>query len=445
MNKKIGVIIFILALSVTSTQPLGFLYERCSLQLDSQTPPLALPTPEQAAWHDFELGMFIHFAPNTWQDREYDDLSTPLDKINPEKLDTDQWLRVAESMGAKYIVFVAKHVGGFCWWQTETTDYSVRSIPWRGGKGDVMAMLAESCRKRGLKLGVYLSPADRKQGAEVGGRSKTPEAQARYAEIYRRQLTELLSRYGEIMEVWFDGSCIIDVGDILKKYVPKAMIFQGPQATIRWVGNEDGTAPYPAWNSLPLKAARSGVATAADSRPDGDAWLPLECDARIRSTWFWNTKNADSLKSLDRLMDMYVQSVGHAAVLLLNQTPDPTGLIPQADVKRAAEFGNEIRRRFGKSITETRGSGRAVELDFVNPTAINHVITMEDISRGERVRSYVLEALVDGSWKEISRGTAIGHKKIDRFSPVKTLKIRLRALDSAGVPILLKLAAYCVS
>ncbi len=405
-------------------------------------PRLALPTPEQAAWHDLELGMFIHFAPNTWQDQEYDDLSTPLAKINPAQLDTDQWVRVAESMGAKYIIFVAKHVGGFCWWQTETTDYSVKSIPWRNGKADVTAMLAESCRRHGMKLGVYISPADRKHGADVGGRCKTPTEQTRYSAIYRRQLTELLSRYGELIEVWFDGSCIIDVGDLLKKYVPKAMIFQGPQATIRWVGNEDGGAPYPAWNSLPLAAAKSGVATAAESRPDGDAWMPLECDARFRNTWFWNTKNANTLKSVDQLTDIYYKSVGRGAVLLLNHTPDPTGLIPGADAKRAAEFGAELQRRFGKSIAETSGRGETIELDLGKVRTVDHIITMEDVRQGERVRAYTIEALMDGVWREIVKGTAVGHKKIDRFTPVKTSKIWFRTLSSANTPIIRKLAAY---
>ena len=154
------------------------------------------------------------------------------------KLDTDQWVAAAEAMGAKYIVCVAKHVGGFCMWQTETTDYGVKSLSWRGGKGDVLADLATSCRKRGMKLGVYLSPCDRKHGAGVGGRCGSPEAQKVYSKIYRQQLTEVLSRYGDIVEVWFDGSNVIEVGDILKKFASRAMVFQGPHATIRWVGNE---------------------------------------------------------------------------------------------------------------------------------------------------------------------------------------------------------------
>ena len=405
---------------------------------------LARPTPEQVKWHDCEIGMFVCLDPCTWQDREYDDHSTPLDKINPAKLDTDRWVATAEAMGAKYIVFVAKHRGGFCWWQTDTTDYSARNIPWRDGKGDVMKDLAESCRKRGMKLGVYLAPMDATFGAGGGGRCKTPEAQQRYDKVFRQQLTELLSRYGEMFEVWFDGSSITDVGDILKQYCPKAMVFQGPYATIRWVGNEDGIAPYPNWNSLPLARAKSGVSTGSEGNPDGDAWLPNECDARIRSTWFWNTKNANTLKSVDQLMSMYYRSVGRGAVLLLNIAPDTTGLMPVADVRRATEFGAEIRRRFGKSIAETSGKGELVELDLGNPTRIDHVVTMENIVEGERVREYVIEGLASGQWKELCRGSSIGHKKIDQFAPTEVSKVRLRVVKSAAEPLVRKLAAYAV-
>ena len=411
---------------------------------------LARPSPEQAVWQDCEIGMFIHFAPNTWTDREGDDLTLPLEKMNPSELDTEQWVAAAEALGAQYIVFVAKHVGGFCMWQTETTDYSVKSIPWRGGKGDVLADLAKSCQKRGMKLGVYLSPCDRKHGANVGGRCKDKEAQDRYRLMYRQQLTEVLTRYGEMFEVWFDGNNVIDLADILKTHAAHAMVFQGPQATIRWVGNEGGGAPYPAWNGLSAANARSGVATAVHGNPDGDAWLPNECDVSIRANWFWNTRNAGTLKSLAELMDIYYRSIGHGAVLLLNLTPDTTGLIPATDVKRAAEFGAEIRRRFDKSLAETSASGEVVELDLAGKTdgrvpSIDHVVTMEDITQGERVRRYVVEGLVDGKWQELCQGTAIGHKKIDRFPAVPAGKIRLRVVQSAAAPQIRKLAAYFVN
>ncbi len=404
-------------------------------------PQLAVPTPEQAAWQDMELGMFIHFAPNTWQDKEGDDRSTPLDRISPEQLDTDQWVSVAESMGAKYIVFVAKHVGGFCMWQTDTTPYGIKHTAWRGGKGDVLADLAASCRKRGLKLGVYLSPRDDTLGADTGGKCATPEVQKEYDAIYREQLTEVLSRYGEMCEVWFDGSNIVEVGDILKRYAPKAVIFQGKYASIRWVGNEDGIAPYPAWNAV-SESTRLRGATVKDGDPHGDSWLPNECDARIRRDWFWSSKNEDTLKTVDQLMDMYCQSVGHGAVLLLNNTPDTTGRIPEADARRAAEFGAEIKRRFGTPLARTSGQGDTVALDLDKPAAIDHVVTMEDITQGERVLEYVIEGRVGADWKELVRGTAIGHKKIDRIDPIEVSGVRVRVLESTATPQIRDLAVY---
>ena len=304
---------------------------------------LAVPTKAQAAWQDMEVGMFVHVAPQTWQDQESDDLSTPLSAINPEKLDTDQWAAVAKSMGAKYIVFVAKHEGGFCWWQTDTTDFSVKNTAWRGGKGDVLADLSKSCQKAGLKLGVYLSPQDRKHAVGIGGKAKDPAKQGEYEKLYRQQLTEVLTRYGSMCEVWFDGSLVFDVGDILEAHAKDAAIFQGPQATIRWVGNEDGVAPINAWNAVKSGTKKWGDYTGADGDLGGDRWLPNECDARMRATWFWETGNAGTLKTVAQLMDMYEKSVGRGGLLLLNNTPDRSGLIPEEDAARAEEFGAEVR------------------------------------------------------------------------------------------------------
>ena len=429
----------------------------CFAFVAGQATPLARPTPQQLAWQDLELGMFIHLAPQTWQDSEQDRMTVAPSEMNPEKLDTDQWVRVAESMGARFIVFVAKHEGGFCWWQTETTDFGVRNTPWRGGKGDVLRDLAASCRRRGVKLGVYLSPQDRKHGVGIGGRAKDASRQPEYERLFRQQLTEVLSRYGEspgpparqprwggISEVWFDGSLVFDVGDILRRSAPDAVVFQGPQASIRWVGNEDGVAPYPAWNAVryPKPGAKWGEYTAADSDPNGNRWLPIECDARIRATWFWRTDNARTLKSVEQLMDMYYRSVGHGAALLLNQTPDRTGLIPEADAQRAAEFGAEIQRRLGTPRAETRGTGAQLTLRLATPSAIDHIVAMEDLREGERVRSYVVEGLVDGKWQQLASGTAIGHKKIDRVAPVAATELRLRVLESVGTPRIRRFAVF---
>jgi len=404
---------------------------------------LAVPTPEQTAWQNLEVGMFIHFAPNTWQDKEGDDLSTPLSAINPKNLDTDQWVECALGLGAKYLVFVAKHVGGFCMWQTETTTYGIRNTPWRNGKGDVMADLSQSCRKRGLKLGIYLSPRDDKFGAGTGGRCKTPEMQMAYNALYRRQLTELLTRYGEMVEIWFDGSLVTPVGDILKERAPHAMIFQGPSATIRWVGNEDGFAPYPAWNAVSKSDAESGVSTAMHSDPNESVWLPIEADVSIRRpNWFWSTQNERNLLTLDRLLEIYYRSVGHGTQLLINIPADRRGLLPDADAARAREFGDEIRRRFGSSVAETHGSGKSLTLSLPSAARIDHVILQEDSSAGQRVRAYHLEARVQGNWQMLGAGTAIGHKRIQPVTPAVVDAVRLIATESVGQAAIRRLAVY---
>jgi len=374
---------------------------------------LARPTPSQLEWQDLEMGMFIHFAPNTWQGVEQDNLSTPLSDINPKQLNTDQWASTAVDLGAKYIVFVAKHSGGFCMWQTETTNYGIRDTPWRGGHGDVLADVSASCRKFGLRLGVYVSPRDAKHGAEIGGLCNTPAQQQIYNAIYRRQLTEVLSRYGSMVEIWFDGSNVIPVGDILDRYAAHAMIFQGPHATIRWAGNEDGFVPYPAWNSISAADAKTGVATALNSDPNGSVWMPNEVDVSIlRPNWFWSPTSQRNLLTLDAMVEIYYRSIGRGAQLLLNLPPDTTGLMPAADVARAQQFGKEIQRRFGKSVEETSGSGESVTLPLHAGSRVDTFLMQEDCSLGERVRQYKIEARQAGKWVTLGTGTAIGHKRI---------------------------------
>jgi alpha-L-fucosidase len=405
--------------------------------------PLAVPTPEQAAWHDLEVGMFVHIAPQTWQDTETDTMATPLEAIDPARLDTEQWVQVARSMGAKYLVFVAKHEGGFCWWPTATTDYSVRSIPWHDGQGDVMRDLAASCKAAGIGLGVYLSPQDKKHRAGVGGRVADEEGQRAYEALFRAQLTELLTQYGDVMEVWFDGSLVFDVGDILAAHAPHAMVFQGPQATIRWVGNEDGfVPPGNAWNSVRAGAKAWGISTADDGDPAGDRWAPNECDARIRSTWFWKTHNENTLKSLPDLIAMYEKSVGRGGVLLLNHTPDRSGLIPEPDAARAAEFGAAIEATYGIALSSSSGRGREVVTQPSAPVEADRIVIMEDITQGERVRAFEIDVLRDGTWTTIARGTAIGHKRIEAIPRGPVEAVRLRVTESIGEPIIRRLSVH---
>ena len=276
----------------------------------------------------------------------------------------------------------------------------------------------------------------------MGGKARDASKQQAYNELFRTQLTELLTKYGPIYEVWFDGSLSFDVSDILTRHAPKAVVFQGPQASIRWVGNEEGFAPYPCWNGAKYDPKTWGVLTAADGAPDGDRWLPTETDSRMRDTWFWNTKNDATVKPLAQLMKMYEASVGHGTFMLLNNTPDRSGLIPAPDVARAKEFGDEVQRRYGLPIVYSSGKGETVETVPSSPSMIDAVVTMEDIAQGERIREYVIEGMVEGLWKELAKGTAVGHKKIDKIEPVRVSKVRIRVTKSAGEPLIRRIALF---
>ncbi|MCQ6560097.1 alpha-L-fucosidase [Paenibacillus mendelii] len=405
---------------------------------------LAIPSKQQLAWQDMEFGMFIHFGINTFCDQEWGEGTDSPDRFNPTLLDARQWARTAKQAGCKYVIFTAKHHDGFCLWSTKTTDYSVKSSPWKNGQGDVVREVSDACREEGLKLGLYLSPWDRHEPCYAD--------KAAYDDFYAQQLTELLTQYGSLVEVWFDGAGSQGreydwprIIGLVKEHQPDAMIFNMGSPTIRWVGNEDGVAPYPCWNTA--ETARESMFTSdmltwMEGTP---AWVPAECDVPIRSKhWFWHPNDESSLHSLAHLTDLYYRSVGHGATLLLNVAPDDRGLLPDADAQRIIELGDEISRRFGTPIASTTGEGSDVilKLDRVQP--VDHAILMEDIAHGERIREYVLEAKCGNEWVELVKGSAIGHKKIDRFEQVDTDEIRLQVTSHAAKPIIRSFEAFLV-
>ncbi|MCF6357491.1 MAG: alpha-L-fucosidase, partial [Draconibacterium sp.] len=349
---------------------------------------------------------------------------------------------------AKEILFVAKHTGGFCWWQTQTTSYGIKDTPYKNGNGDVLKELSVSCKKFGLNLGIYVYPGDENWGAGIGsgGLTSDPSKQAAYNKVYRKQLTEVLTNYGNMLEVWFDGSCKIEVSDILEKYAGNSVILQGPKANLRWPGTETGKLFYPAWNTVSKADLNTGVSTQLHGDPDGDAWAPLEADTPLYNHfWFWAQYKESKRKTLDELMECYYKSAGYGGVLLLNSTPDTTGLIPADDVKLYKAFGDEINHRFKTPIAElSKKAGNMVTLDFHSKQKINHIITMEDYRQGQRIRSYKIEGLVDGNWQELCSGQSIGRKKIDYFPEVEVSKIRLNVDKHVGTPLVRKLSAYYV-
>jgi alpha-L-fucosidase len=409
-----------------------------------------MPSDSQFEWHEIERKMMVHFCPATWQGGEYDDLSTPLSAINPSNFDAEQWTEAALSWGAGEILLVAKHAGGFCLWQTDTAPYGIKETPFQNGRGDIVEDVYRACKKRGLKFGLYLSPADLFYGAYNGGGGKTadPAKQDAYNAIYRRQLTELLERYPDTCEIWFDGGIVIPVGDILKKYAPSAMIFQGKElSTIRWAGNEAGEVPYPTWDMLPRAALETGVSTGANSSPDGDAWAPVEADVTLYNhKWFWSAENEAKRRSVEELVRIYYKSAGCGAVLMLNATPDTTGRIPAGDMQTYAAFGRELARRFSRPLAGCGGTGREITLELGGEKDVNHVILMEDYRSGERVRAFTVSAREGGAWTSLIRhGSMIGRKQIFPFETVRTRALKLEISESAGTPLIRAFEAYNVT
>ncbi len=414
---------------------------------DSQ-PALARPSDAQYEFHEQERIMFIHFHPGTWHGLEYDNGKTDLREITPTKLDTDQWCEAAKSWGAKQILYVAKHCGGFCWWQTDSTEYSIKNTPYKDGKGDVLREITDSCKKHGLKFGVYVYPGDPAWGAGIGsgGQTHDPARQEAFDKVLRQQLTETWTQYGEVFEAWFDGSCKVPIADLVEKHLSEAVILQSPQANIRWVGNEAGLAPYPAWNSLSSKDLKTGLSTAAHGNPDGDAWAPLECDVPLYDhAWLWSKEKEKLRRPINNLLNIYYKSVGRGAVMLLNATPNTDGLIPDGDIKRYRELGEELDRRFANPLGQTSGQGTLHTIQFDRPTKINQFMIMEDYRQGERIREYVVEArTTGGQWETVNTGSSVGRKRIVMFDSVEVTKVALRITKHVGDPLVRDFKVYFV-
>ncbi len=394
---------------------------------------IPVPTPQQVAWHEAGVGLFFHWAPNVYQGTEGDNRSTPRDQINPDRFNASQWVEAVKAANAGYMIFVAKHVGGYCAWQTATTDYSLKSSPWKQGKGDMVAELAKACGNANVRLGVYLCPRDDTQGAADGGRMPSPEKQAGYNETYRQQLKEILTGYGPMFEMWFDGGNIVPINDLIDRYSPGIISFQGRRTGgSRWVGTEHGFAPYPCWNTIDWKPGETPTEGAGS--PTGNTWCPAECDVSIlRPNWFWSEGSDKRVLSLNDLIEIYYMSVGRGVNLLLNATPDKHGEIPGAQMKRLQEFGDEVRARFAQPLFTTKGDGNEVTLDFSGEKTIDHVVLREDIAAGERVRKFFVEGRrADGSWVALARGTQVGCRQIIPIPATTVQAIRLTVQESVA-------------
>lgn len=428
-----------------------------------------VPTPQQLEWQQMELTAFLHFGVNTFTGREWGDGTEDPAIFNPTGLDCEQWVRALKDAGFKMALITAKHHDGFCLWPTKTTRHSVASSPWKGGKGDVVRELRNACDKYGIKFGVYLSPWDR--NAACYGDSPA------YNQFFIEQLTELLTNYGEVHEVWFDGANgegpngkkqIYDWDAILKtirRLQPKAVTaIMGDD--VRWVGNEKGIGRETEWSATVLapgiyprseKLRRElGVFGKAKDLGGRDIvarakelfWYPSEVDVSIRPGWFYHAAQDNQVKSLAHLTDIYFKSVGYNSVLLLNIPPDKRGFIHENDVKRLKELSDYMKKTFGKNYLQKGdtywkvASGESREYKVQKGALVNTFLIQEDISKGQRVEDFLVEAYVNGAWRHVAEGTTVGYKRLIRFSDSKAEKIRITVRSARGKANILNVGLF---
>ena len=455
-------------------------------------PILPVPEPKQVEWQQMETYAFIHFGLNTFNDREWGYGDTDPKTFNPTNLDCEQWAQTLVKAGMKGVILTAKHHDGFCLWPFEGTDYSVKNSPWKNGQGNVVKELSEACKKYGLKFAVYLSPWDRHQ-ANYG----TPE----YLPYFYAQLRDLLTNYGPVFEVWFDGANggdgwyggakdirTIDrknyynyprIYEMLDSIQPQAIIFSDGGPGCRWVGNEKGFAGATNWSFLRKGEVHPGYDKNYElqyGHPDGNQWVPAECDVSIRPGWFYHPEEDDRVKSPDQLVDLYYRSVGHNATLLLNFPVDRRGLIHPVDSANAVRFHEMIQQQLKTNLvagmtpkvsnerggdfvasaltddnfdtywaTEDGVTTADIEFSFDTPTRMNRMMLQEYIPLGQRVKAFVVEYLDKDTWLPVKLNeetTTIGYKRLLRFETVETKGIRIRITDARGPLCLSSVGVY---
>lgn len=455
-------------------------------------PPAAVgpvPTENQMRWQEMEYYAFIHFSLNTYTDQSWGYGDEDVSLFNPTELDTRQWARICRDAGMKGIIVTAKHHCGFCLWPSEYTGYSVKNAPWKDGKGDVIRELADACREYGLKLGIYLSPWDRNH-ADYG----KPE----YITYFRNQLTELLTNYGDIFEVWYDGANggtgyygganenrKIDrttyydwknTYKLVRELQPNIVIWNdgGDRADLRWVGTEGGWVGETNWSLLnatgdvPFEMLHHGV-------EDGDSWVPAEVNTSIRPEWFYHPGEDTKVKTLPQLMDTYYNSAGRNGTFLLNFPIMPNGLIHPNDEKAALDLAAAVKDAFAENLvlnaeaeaSDTRenrmkfGPSNAIDgkndtywttgddvktaaltIYFRVPVTFNRFLVQEYIRLGQRVKSFTIEVEVNGNWQELAKATTIGYKRILRFPAVTATKLRFNITDSKACPVISNVGVY---
>ncbi len=416
------------------------------------------PTASQLAWQRDEFALFLHFGVNTFSDREWGDGSESPTSFTPSRLDARQWARAAKAAGAKAMILTAKHHDGFCLWPTETTTHSVRSSLWKRGQGDVVREFVDACRAEGLKAGLYCSPWDRNH--------RTYGDSARYNDVFMAQLTELLTRYGTINEVWFDGANgegpngkrqVYDwprTWALVRKLQPKAVMFSDAGPDVRWIGNERGVAGETNWSTIrpdavPYIGASGDAVIRAlqEGHADGSVWRPGETDVSIRPGWFYHPGEDAKVKTVDQLVDLYFTSVGRNSKLLLNVPPTRDGLLHPTDVANLAGMRAALDARWAGVIAQASSTFRVtgptsgeLTVRFNGPQQISTIDLREDIVEGQRVSKWTVAAN-DGTPRDVASGTTIGYRHLRRITPtlVSALTVTVETVDA---PKAISLAAY---
>ena len=411
-----------------------------------------VPTPQQLEWQQMEFTAFLHFGMNTFTGNEWGNGKDSPELFNPTELDCEQWVKALKEGGFKMALLTAKHHDGFCLWPTATTEYSVKNSPWKDGKGDVVRELRDACEKYGMKFGVYLSPWDR--NAESYGDSPA------YNKFFIAQLTELLSNYGEVHEVWFDGACAEGPNGKKQEYDWTAILATirelQPKAVtaimgddVRWVGNEGGLGRETEWSASVFapgsythkKAANDSLGLNEMSKDLGSRelvaraqeayWYPSEVDVSIRPGWFYHDYQDSQVRSLANLVNIYYRSVGCNSVLLLNIPPDRRGLLHEVDVQRIKELSEYISKTFAENQVVNGNSlwiaesGATLEYSLKPGAMVNTFLIQEDIAQGQRVEDFLVETYSNGTWQYAAEGTTIGYKRLLRFSDCQPEKIRV--------------------
>lgn len=450
----------------------------------SQNPPQpygTVPSERQLIWHNMKYHAFIHFGPNTFTDIEWGHGNESPDVFDPTELDCRQWAKVIKEAGMEGAIITAKHHDGFCLWPSKYSTHTVRESQWRGGTGDVLQELSEACREFGIKFGVYVSPWDRNHPSYF-----TEE----YNTVFKSMLEEVLTNYGEVYYVFFDGAFSVGPDgkrqeydwagftEVVRRCQPNAVIFSDAGPDVRWIGNERGYAAETNWCTVKKGVFYPGIPGVNDQlqtgHEDGELWIPSEVNTSIRPGWFYHKQEDDRVKSLNRLIDNWYHSVGMNGNFLLNLPPDTRGLIHENDIKRLMElkayldeaFSLNLAENASASATQERGKifsakktidgnpktywatdddvlNVSIELDFGQPKDINALLIQEYITLGQRVKSFSIEALHENKFEQIATGVTIGNRRIVKFNTVTTQKLKIN-ISAKACPLISNLEVYFV-